>query len=42
MSQIRKDKKGKIERDYLASEKKRREELTAKHIDDSYTWEGGF
>ena len=42
MSHIRKDKKGKIERDYLASEKKTREELTAKYVNENSEWEGNF
>lgn len=31
-----------LQRGYLIAERKEREELTAKFVDESYVWEGGF
>lgn len=31
-----------LQREFLLAEKKEREELTTKFVDESYVWEGGF
>jgi hypothetical protein len=41
MSHERNNKRG-LQQDYLIAERKEREQLTGRYVDETYNWEGGF